>query len=856
MAANNKQALAAFFERNKVDRNRVDRNRVDRNRTESNSAEKKQRNIHGTDEPSEANGPAPLQVAGLFSPPQDIPLAGKAPARLDFSAFSQSEIWRLQNAYYQQQGPAVWQQNQVPHYITSTPSLVKAYAHILVHFVMDGLQNGAIDPRQPIYLLELGAGSGRFAIQLLQQLEVITRQYGLAELELCYLLSDFSEKNCAFMAAHPYLQHDLAAGRAKVIHYNVLPKNAVLDAKVDATESEVAEVTDITSVLSGTNPPIVLANYVLDSLPQELLYLHYGELYQGEVAIDTEHELDDIQSQQDQQESEQQSQEQCQEKEQAETQLYYRWQKQPSIAHWLKSQPKALRAELSHQLDYYTSRLHSLPLMLPTGALACLHNLQQSLPQGMMLLSADFGQNQLSELGDTLLSNTSVPSTWNRQHFSQPVNFHSVNLWLGRQQALVRSIKHRGKGLVFNLAITLGTHTAVSDKAWPLTYQACENSLLDYNPDDFFVIKRSLHGAREVLSEAQQQAYIRLSEYDPKVLALFLPNLLSQGVPVDNRLDWCALLSKVWQVYVPIGEQGDFAFQLGLLAIDLSHWGLAKACFISCLHWYGESTAVLHNLALCAQATTEDELALKTSGYALELNPDDKQVQQLAQTINNGQAQAKLCPYYFCPPDSDADLALRPLAAHHGAEFYLQYRHLHTAAMVRGLALTSLTQVQSAITQWQQEAEQSQSMHYGVIHADLGLVGVTALEFNFVKPEQRLKTGHFSFWIGTDYQGKGFGRQAVEFSIEQARAITQPHPLDALITSVWQHNCASIRILEKLGFVPLDVTKGQGAEQELFYALPFSNNDIANTDTPERRIAQIKQQISQQILQESTEKTT
>ncbi len=820
MAANNKQALAAFFEKTRAEKTRV----------VNNSADKKQQNSQNTNETSEPDEPAPLQVAGLFPSPQDTPLAGDS-GSLDFSAFSQSEIWRLQNAYYQKQGPAVWQQNQLPHYIANTPSLVKAYADILVHFVMDGLQNGAIDSELPIYVLELGAGSGRFAIQLLRQLEVIMRQYGLAELQLCYLLSDFSEKNCAFMAAHPYLQQDLADGRAKVIHYNILAQNAEVDVPVDVTKTEVI---DIASVLSCSNPPIVIANYVLDSLPQELVYLHYGELYQGEVAIETGPLPDDIQSQQ---EGEQGSQEQSQEKAQAETQLYYRWQKQPSVAHWLNSQPEALSADLSHQLNYYSTRLHSQPLMLPTGALACLYKLQQSLPQGMLLLSSDFGQNQLSELADL-----GLPGTWQRQHFSQPVNFHSINLWLDRQQALARSIKHRGKGLVFNLAITSGTRTAVSNKAWPLTHQACENSLLDYNPDDFFVIKRSLHGAREVLSEAQQQAYIRLSEYDPKVLALFLPNLLSQGVSVDNRLDWCALLSKVWQAYIPIGEQGDFAFQLGLLAIDLSHWSLAKACFISCLHWYGESTAALHNLALCAQATAEDDLAMKTSAYALELTPKDKQVQQLAQTIKDSQAQGEMSRYFFCSTDSEAYLVLRPLAAHHGAEFYLQYRHQYTAAMLRGLALTSLSQVQSVITEWQQESKQVQSVHYGVIHAELGLVGVTALEFNFVKPEQRIKTAYFSFWIGTDYQGMGFGTQAVALCIEQARAIAQPQVLNALITSVWHHNGASMRILEKLGFVPLDLTKGQGVEQELFYALPLDHKE-READF----ILQLKQQVSSDL---------
>ncbi|NQZ09023.1 MAG: SAM-dependent methyltransferase [Algicola sp.] len=742
------------------------------------------------------------QIAPLSSAPQDSPLEGINPDSLTFVPFSRSPLWQKQTDYFMSQGPAAWQNGQVPHYITNTPTLVNAWARLVVNYLLDGLHNGAIDPEQPIKLLELGAGSGRFAIQMLQQLEQLFKQYGLAELDFCYLVSDISDKNRQFIAEHPYMQSYLESGRAKVLGFD-----ALYTANADTSKE-----------LGGTNPLMVVANYLFDSLPQELVYLHYGELYQGEIALGNS--------------AENQPDKNSEDTPFKDLSLYYRWQKQPELAHWLETQPPQLRDFLAQQLARDLSQLDSQPLLLPVGALRCLARLQQLAPQGLLLMSADFGQKD-----QQAVRKMQMPELRAHGSFSLPVNFACSNHWLAAQDGQIRTVQQRSDGLLFNLAILPADES--ENRAYAMTQQACDQWLSDYDPDDFFQIKRSLHGAQEVLTEAQQQAYLRLSRYDPKVLALFLPLLLKHGVQIEARLDWCELLSKVWQNYVPIGErneQGEFAFRLGLLAVDLSHWALAQACFVSCLHWYGDSTAIWHNLALVAHVTGDSQLADQSIELALKLTPDDEQARQLADDIKTAQRSCEQL-FWF---DNDAakihreqQLILQPLAGHYAGEFYLQYRDPQIAQLARSYQLETPEQVKEAIEGWQQHDSRAS---YAVVHQVYGLVGCVGLDFHRDQSEKPDKPGNpsklgnttssatFSFWIGVDYQNLGFGQLAAQLMVAQAKVLCAQQGLQYLLTSAWQHNDRSLHVLNKVGFVDLALTHGEGEAIEHYLYMPLATN--------------------------------
>ena len=221
---------------------------------------------------------------------------------------------------------------------------------------------------------------------------------------------------------------------------------------------------------------------------------------------------------------------------------------------------------------------------------------------------------------------------------------------------------------------------------------------------------------------------------------------------LSNRVRWCQLLSETWQHYVPSGLPGkpqQIIFKLGLLAIDLSHWALAKACFQACWHWYGEHIAVLHNFALATHATGDSESALAMIEQARHTNPDDTQLQALQQEIQKYQTYCQTQTWYTPQIATQGKLRLQPLAEHHAGEFYWQYRNSSIASLIRSYSLESLEAVQDIIQHWQQQATKQS---YAIIHQQFGYIGCVALEQEDTDTQQKAT---FSIWIGEDYQNNG-----------------------------------------------------------------------------------------------------
>ncbi len=844
------------------------------------------------------NQPINLQVAQLKPMLLDYRerLANKEPSAKNTEvdthrvvSFSAAPFWQQQREYYQQAGPKLWQQGLIGNDITLSPTTVNSYCQLIVKYLLDGLHNGAINHNLPVYVLELGAGCGRFAILVLRRLETLVTEYGLEDLNLCYLISDSSEKNRHFIENHPYLQPFLHAGKAKVIdadsHFfsKTTEQSNIIDYQVveHLTENEefinnqgiknkpVSDYSEEQLInASVKNPLIVMTNNFLSRLPQELFYLHYGQLYSAELAVSSMC-IDDNYCEEKRNDENINTDTQQKEPEKSEPEAkpwHYRWKKIDNLDAWLAQQDKSVQPLLKQQLTHYLAQLPHQPLLLPTGALTGLSQLQQQHPQGMLLLTADSGPTALVELKQVELTPLALTpsgvdndqlipaqltqlalSADNNNQLYWPVNFLSLQQWAAQNAGISRTIKQQSNGIAFNVSII-----DPEQLDFVMTKQATQQFLVNQSPVDSYALIKSLQGAVNVLTERQILSYIRSSGYAPKLLALFLPRLLKQGVSINDRLAWCDVLSEVWQNYVPIGEEGEteeFAFKLALLAIDLSHWLLAKACFISCLQWQGESTAVFHNLALMFVSTGETDLALKFTKQAILLSPDDQQAKELQANITGYQTYcAGLCWFHSDAVDETIPgkmLSLTPLADHHFNEFWLQYRDLQIAQLTRSYNLSTLADVQVAIQHWQADKYRAS---YAVVHKEFGLVGCTSLEFSQqvsqpTNGEKQLDNeAYFSFWIGTDYQNMGFGQQAAMLCIEQAKAIAEQGFLDYLVTSVWSFNKCSIHVLEKVGFKPLDFVldedinselkqtqlQDQVGHQEVFYCLPLLVDELTD----------------------------
>src|SRR5690242_11313763 len=94
----------------------------------------------------------------------------------DKQRLSESILWRLQANFFAQRGIDAWREGIVPHYISSNPFIANAYAQVAFGFLKDcQATSDGLDRSQPIYIVELGTGSGRFAYHLYTKLAGMLR---------------------------------------------------------------------------------------------------------------------------------------------------------------------------------------------------------------------------------------------------------------------------------------------------------------------------------------------------------------------------------------------------------------------------------------------------------------------------------------------------------------------------------------------------------------------------------------------------------------------------------------------------------------------------------------------------------
>ena len=80
---------------------------------------------------------------------------------------SESALWDMIARYFRERGVDAWA--QVPFYPTSNMFVAEAYAELILAFLLDLRPH--MNPEEPVYVLELGAGTGCFSYRCLRALK-------------------------------------------------------------------------------------------------------------------------------------------------------------------------------------------------------------------------------------------------------------------------------------------------------------------------------------------------------------------------------------------------------------------------------------------------------------------------------------------------------------------------------------------------------------------------------------------------------------------------------------------------------------------------------------------------------------
>ena len=492
---------------------------------------------------------------------------------------SRSILWKLQRRYFDEAGVSAWSTTTVPHYVTCNPAMAHAYAATVLGWLRDLRDGAQVDPGEPVNLVELGAGSGRFAYLFLRELTERLRRAPLAGVRVRYVMTDFTETNVRFFEGHRLLRPFVEQG---VLDF------ALFDAEEDR-ELHLRRAGVTLGPGSLKNPLGVVANYVFDGLRQDAFSFVEGALQERLVSISAPGPVADG--------------------------------TEPALLERLDvgftSRPAPLdyyrEAELDAILRGYAARFDGGTILFPVAAIRCLARLADLSGGRMLLLSGDRG-----DIREEALVKPDGLGLARHGGFSLDVNYHAIAAFVRARGGEVLEAAHRHAHLQV-LAFTLGAHPS----GYAETRLAYEEAIGRSGPDDLFALRRGIEGSYEALDLGQALSLIRLYRWDPRVLRDCLPVLWKRQPEATAPLceELVRTVMRVWESFYPIGEREDLAFELGLLVHAYGAPGEALSLFQESIRLHGDDARARWNMGLCHYARGELEAAVGCFLEAARVEP-------------------------------------------------------------------------------------------------------------------------------------------------------------------------------------------------------------------------------------------
>lgn len=506
---------------------------------------------------------------------------------------SESKLWTLQRAFYASRGHEIWADASVPHYITSNPVIADAQAQVMVGFLRDLRAAGTLEIAQRVDVLEMGSGAGRFGFLFIERLRWLIAHSALADVTVRLIMTDFTEAMAAKLARHPQLA--------------ILAEQGVVDfAQFDAANPGPLELLHSGETLRAdlvTGPLVVLANYVLDSLPQDCVAFQGGQARHGLLTVRAA-EAFNVSAP-------------------ASTpgDLDLTWD---YVGMEGPRGEGMLDAEWSRVVEDYATVLDDTAVLLPTAALACVSYLSSH--GSRLFLFTDKGNARTGDLMDR--GDPGV--AWHGGCFSMMVNFDGLGRCITERGGLALHPWHQPAHVVC-AAYVLGGGAG----SWPETELAYLDHLAEAGPDDFFTLQAAALSDPGSLTLSQMLTYLRISRFDPVVfLACFSPLLdIIAAAPAYARPDVARVVRAVWAQYFAIGEQRDFAVCVGLVLCGLHYYDEAQPYFERSIAERGVTADSALGLAICANGLGDAVAALEFCEQSLALDPSLTSARSLRDSV-------------------------------------------------------------------------------------------------------------------------------------------------------------------------------------------------------------------------------
>ncbi|KAF0694841.1 Aste57867_14305 [Aphanomyces stellatus] len=515
-----------------------------------------------------------------------------------FTTFSSCHLWRLMSSFYERQGVDSWAQGIVPHFITSNTFIAKRYVQVFTAYLRDAMAH--LDPSEPIYIVELGTGSGKFSFYFLQWLHelesIVNLSFPLAQIR--YIMTDFTDSNLKFWQTHPALLPYVQRG---------LLDFAIFDATQDASLYLInAKRTVVPQSLK--NPICVVANYLFDTLHHELFRVEAGELKQGFVSVGSTR---------------------LEEKDPLDPEIIKRLSnlfRYDAISPEFYPSNPHLNAVLKWYHDYYGQS--PATFLVPIGALHAIERLKQLSQNQLLILSGDKGHTNPDHFRGLQDPHIAVHGS-----FSVMVNYHAVGIYVTHRGGFALHNPQEEASLKVSLFVVPpdapapdGPLEELSGRRSLLFPNMCDvydDTLVSFGPNDFFVMQKSMKEDVKTPGLKGVLALMKLSFYDPDLFYKFRDVFLDQspGAAAKVKLDVMACLKKTWTHYYQLDKEKDIAFEVGRVYYGMREYEEALLYYTLSLEEMGKHHVTYHNMGLCFYSPRRLEDAMRCFEAATQLNP-------------------------------------------------------------------------------------------------------------------------------------------------------------------------------------------------------------------------------------------
>lgn len=187
-----------------------------------------------------------------------------------FGPLSQSIVWSLVADVYKGRGLDIWE--TVPASVTGNPVVGDLFAGAVEAWLLD--RGDAVDAAEPLYVLELGAGTGLFSHYFLTSIARRRARGGFPHPRVVLVMCDQADLRLDAWAEANALAPHLRAGTLDFASFTV-------DERGDA--GTIVLQRSGTRLSSSRNPLVVVANYFFDSIPCDAFRVREGRLYEAQT---------------------------------------------------------------------------------------------------------------------------------------------------------------------------------------------------------------------------------------------------------------------------------------------------------------------------------------------------------------------------------------------------------------------------------------------------------------------------------------------------------------------------------------------------------------------------------------------